>query len=180
MHLVNRDYEAMCRDYYTLEFMDRDVDTSPIAPALAAFFDDVLDQSVTQVCGVCGQGCYVVGGLWGCGHITHRPIMCWIRALPRCVGGGGGGLLWWEARCGDVDTSPIAPALAAFFDDVLDQSVTQVCVEGLGRTGVVGGEVGAFRGKKKGEKSPSPLPFSPRCCWYVHCCYSSCEPPAFP
>eukprot|EP00983_Pelagomonas_calceolata_P076752 1153553-Pelagomonas_calceolata.AAC.11 len=29
--------------------MDRDVDTSPIAPALAAFFDDVLDQSVEQL-----------------------------------------------------------------------------------------------------------------------------------
>ena len=29
--------------------MDRDVDTSPIAPALAAFFDDVLDQSVSQL-----------------------------------------------------------------------------------------------------------------------------------
>lgn len=49
VHLVNRDYEAMCRDYYTLEFMDRSVDTSPIAPALAAFFDDVLDQSVSQL-----------------------------------------------------------------------------------------------------------------------------------
>ncbi|KAG1659167.1 hypothetical protein FOA52_007548 [Chlamydomonas sp. UWO 241] len=49
VHLVNRDYDAMCRDYYTLEFMDRSVDTTPIAPALAAFFDDVLDQSVSQL-----------------------------------------------------------------------------------------------------------------------------------
>ncbi|GMH40760.1 hypothetical protein BSKO_08664 [Bryopsis sp. KO-2023] len=49
VHLVNRDYDAMCRDYYDLDFMDRSVDTSPIAPALAAFFDDVLDQSVTQL-----------------------------------------------------------------------------------------------------------------------------------
>ena len=39
----------MCRDYYTLEFMDPSVDTSPIAPALAAFFDDVLDRSVSQL-----------------------------------------------------------------------------------------------------------------------------------
>ena len=39
----------MCRDYYTLDFMDRSVDTSPIAPALAAFFDDVLDRSVSQL-----------------------------------------------------------------------------------------------------------------------------------
>jgi len=29
-----RDYEAMCRDYYTLDFMDPSVDTAPIAPAL--------------------------------------------------------------------------------------------------------------------------------------------------
>jgi len=49
VHLVNRDYDAMCKDYYVLEFMDRSVDTSPIAPALAAFFDDVLDQSVSQL-----------------------------------------------------------------------------------------------------------------------------------
>ena len=41
--------QAMCRDYYTLEFMDPSVDTSPIAPALAAFFDDVLDRSVSQL-----------------------------------------------------------------------------------------------------------------------------------
>jgi len=49
VHLVNRDYEAMCKDYYTLQFMDTSVDTSPIAPALAAFFDDVLDASVSQL-----------------------------------------------------------------------------------------------------------------------------------
>jgi aarF domain-containing kinase len=45
VHLVNRDYEAMCRDYYTLDFVDPGVDTSPIAPALAEFFDDVLQAS---------------------------------------------------------------------------------------------------------------------------------------
>lgn len=39
----------MCRDYYTLEFMDPSIDTSPIAPALAAFFDNVLDQSVSKL-----------------------------------------------------------------------------------------------------------------------------------
>jgi len=42
VHLVNRDYLAMCEDYYELDFMDRSVDTRPIAPALANFFDDVL------------------------------------------------------------------------------------------------------------------------------------------
>eukprot|EP00210_Caulerpa_lentillifera_P001158 g1114.t1 len=45
VHLVNRDYLAMCQDYYELDFMDRSVDTTPIAPALANFFDDILDQS---------------------------------------------------------------------------------------------------------------------------------------
>lgn len=49
VHLVNRDYEAMCRDYYTLEFMDPSIDTSPIAPALARFFDNVLENSVAQL-----------------------------------------------------------------------------------------------------------------------------------
>ncbi|GBF89170.1 aarF domain-containing protein, chloroplastic [Raphidocelis subcapitata] len=49
VHLVNRDYEAMCRDYYTLQFMDPSVDTAPIAPALQAFFDDVLEASVSEL-----------------------------------------------------------------------------------------------------------------------------------
>ncbi|GIL77467.1 hypothetical protein Vretimale_2971 [Volvox reticuliferus] len=49
VHLVNRDYDAMCKDYYTLQFMDPSVDTAPIAPALAAFFDDVLQSSVSQL-----------------------------------------------------------------------------------------------------------------------------------
>jgi hypothetical protein len=46
---ASRDYEAMCRDYYTLQFMDPSVDTRPIAPALQAFFDDVLESSVSEV-----------------------------------------------------------------------------------------------------------------------------------
>lgn len=49
VHLVNKDYVAMCQDYYKLEFMDPSVDTSPIAPALAEFFDDVLGSSVSQL-----------------------------------------------------------------------------------------------------------------------------------
>jgi hypothetical protein len=43
VHLVNRDYDAMARDYYALDFLDRSVDVRPIVPALAAFFDDVLE-----------------------------------------------------------------------------------------------------------------------------------------
>ena len=49
VHLVNRDYEAMARDYYALEFLDESVDVAPIVPALAAFFDDVLEASVEEL-----------------------------------------------------------------------------------------------------------------------------------
>ena len=49
VHLVNRDYEAMARDYYALEFLDESVDVTPIVPALADFFDDVLDASVEEL-----------------------------------------------------------------------------------------------------------------------------------
>jgi hypothetical protein len=41
--------QAMCRDYYVLKFMDPAIDTSPIAPALANFFDNVLDRSVQEL-----------------------------------------------------------------------------------------------------------------------------------
>ena len=46
---MNRDYLAMCKDYYTLQFMHLSVDTTPIAPALADLFDNVLDASVSQL-----------------------------------------------------------------------------------------------------------------------------------
>lgn len=49
VHLVNRDYEAMAQDYYALDFIDRSVDVRPIVPALADFFDDVLDASVSEL-----------------------------------------------------------------------------------------------------------------------------------
>ena len=39
----------MCRDYYALEFIDPSIDTSPIAPALAGFFNDVLDTNVSNL-----------------------------------------------------------------------------------------------------------------------------------
>ena len=41
--------QAMCRDYYTLDFVDASVDTAPIAPELARFFNDVLDSSVSRL-----------------------------------------------------------------------------------------------------------------------------------
>uniref|UniRef100_A0A7S0RXD1 Protein kinase domain-containing protein n=1 Tax=Pyramimonas obovata TaxID=1411642 RepID=A0A7S0RXD1_9CHLO len=49
VHLVNRDYEAMARDYYALDFLDPSVDVRPIVPALANFFDDVLTASVSEL-----------------------------------------------------------------------------------------------------------------------------------
>ena len=48
-HLVARDYESMCTDYYRLGFVDEAVDTSPIAPYLAAFFGDVLATPVNAL-----------------------------------------------------------------------------------------------------------------------------------
>eukprot|EP00898_Chlorokybus_atmophyticus_P006220 jgi/Chlat1/659/Chrsp103S08594 len=44
VHLVNRDYEAMARDYYKLDFLAPEVDTAPIVPALRGFFEEVFRQ----------------------------------------------------------------------------------------------------------------------------------------
>lgn len=49
VHMVNRDYEAMARDYYALDFLSRDVDVSPIVPALRNFFDDALNYTVSEL-----------------------------------------------------------------------------------------------------------------------------------
>ncbi|GAA0160369.1 hypothetical protein LIER_16940 [Lithospermum erythrorhizon] len=49
VHMVNRDYEAMARDYYALDFLSPDVDVSPIVPALRDFFDDALSLSVSEL-----------------------------------------------------------------------------------------------------------------------------------
>ncbi|WVZ97898.1 hypothetical protein U9M48_043401 [Paspalum notatum var. saurae] len=49
VHLVNRDYEAMARDYYALDFLESDVDVSPIVPALKNFFDDALNATVSEL-----------------------------------------------------------------------------------------------------------------------------------
>lgn len=49
VHLVNRDYEAMARDYYALDFLSPEVDVSPIVPALKNFFDDVLTATVSEL-----------------------------------------------------------------------------------------------------------------------------------
>ena len=39
----------MATDYYKLEFLDESVDVKPIVPALANFFDDVLEASVEEL-----------------------------------------------------------------------------------------------------------------------------------
>ncbi|CAL0306184.1 unnamed protein product [Lupinus luteus] len=49
VHMVNRDYEAMARDYYALDFLSTDVDVSPIVPALRNFFDDALTYTVSEL-----------------------------------------------------------------------------------------------------------------------------------
>ncbi|XAR61487.1 Cadmium-transporting ATPase [Bertholletia excelsa] len=49
VHMVNRDYEAMARDYYALDFLSTDVDVSPIVPALQNFFDDALTLTVSEL-----------------------------------------------------------------------------------------------------------------------------------
>ncbi|KAL6978132.1 Protein ACTIVITY OF BC1 COMPLEX KINASE 3, chloroplastic [Sarracenia purpurea var. burkii] len=49
VHMVNRDYEAMARDYYALDFLSSDVDVSPIVPALRDFFDDALNSTVSEL-----------------------------------------------------------------------------------------------------------------------------------
>ncbi|CAH9090121.1 unnamed protein product [Cuscuta europaea] len=49
VHMVNRDYEAMARDYYALDFLSPDIDVSPIVPALQNFFDDALNSTVSDL-----------------------------------------------------------------------------------------------------------------------------------
>ncbi|GFY86352.1 protein kinase superfamily protein [Actinidia rufa] len=49
VHMVNRDYDAMARDYYALDFLAPDVDVSPIVPALRDFFDDALNSTVSEL-----------------------------------------------------------------------------------------------------------------------------------
>ncbi|XP_009414258.1 protein ACTIVITY OF BC1 COMPLEX KINASE 3, chloroplastic-like [Musa acuminata AAA Group] len=49
VHMVNRDYDAMARDYYVLDFLAPDVDVSPIVPALRNFFDDALNSTVSEL-----------------------------------------------------------------------------------------------------------------------------------
>ncbi|XP_023530918.1 protein ACTIVITY OF BC1 COMPLEX KINASE 3, chloroplastic [Cucurbita pepo subsp. pepo] len=49
VHMVNRDYEAMARDYYALDFLSPETDVSPIVPVLRNFFDDTLNATVSEL-----------------------------------------------------------------------------------------------------------------------------------
>ncbi len=49
VHLVNRDFEGLARDYVNLEFLDPSVDLTPIVPAFAIVFEDALGSSVSDI-----------------------------------------------------------------------------------------------------------------------------------
>ena len=72
--------QAMCRDYYVLGFVDRSVDTSPIAPELAAFFNDVLDSSVSKL----NFKVFPLGDAICRVTLTSLVIMCSFGDVPQC------------------------------------------------------------------------------------------------
>jgi predicted unusual protein kinase regulating ubiquinone biosynthesis (AarF/ABC1/UbiB family) len=49
VHLVNRDFEGLARDYVNLEFLSPDTDLTPIVPAFANVFQDTLGASVAEL-----------------------------------------------------------------------------------------------------------------------------------
>lgn len=49
VHLVNRDFEALSRDYVNLEFLTPDTDLQPIIPALSKVFNNALGASVAEL-----------------------------------------------------------------------------------------------------------------------------------
>ena len=49
VHLVNRDFEGLARDYVNLEFLSPDTDLTPIIPAFANVFQDTLGASVAEL-----------------------------------------------------------------------------------------------------------------------------------
>lgn len=72
---------------FRLEFMDPSVDTTPIAPALAAFFDDVLNDSVTQL-----------NFRWGLWWGPHSGALCApLGWHGKCAGWGFTAFFAWGA-----------------------------------------------------------------------------------
>lgn len=49
VHLVNRDFEGLARDYVKLEFLTPETDLTPIIPALANVFNNALGASVAEL-----------------------------------------------------------------------------------------------------------------------------------
>ncbi|MFB2920161.1 ABC1 kinase family protein [Aerosakkonema funiforme] len=49
VHLVNRDFEGLARDYVKLEFLTPDTDLTPIIPAFASVFNNALGASVAEL-----------------------------------------------------------------------------------------------------------------------------------
>ena len=49
VHLVNRDFEALARDYVKLDFLTPDVNLQPIVPALANVFGNALGATVAEL-----------------------------------------------------------------------------------------------------------------------------------
>ncbi len=49
VHMVNRDFESLVKDYVKLEFLTPDTDLAPIVPALANVFGNALGASVAEL-----------------------------------------------------------------------------------------------------------------------------------
>ncbi len=49
VHMVNRDFEGLAKDYVKLEFLTPETDLTPIVPALASVFNNALGASVAEL-----------------------------------------------------------------------------------------------------------------------------------
>jgi predicted unusual protein kinase regulating ubiquinone biosynthesis (AarF/ABC1/UbiB family) len=49
VHLINRDFDSLANDYVKLEFLDADVDLTPIIPAFSEVFSEALTSSVSEI-----------------------------------------------------------------------------------------------------------------------------------
>lgn len=49
VHMVNRDFEGLAKDYVKLDFLTPDTDLTPIVPALASVFNNALGASVAEL-----------------------------------------------------------------------------------------------------------------------------------
>jgi predicted unusual protein kinase regulating ubiquinone biosynthesis (AarF/ABC1/UbiB family) len=49
VHLINRDFDSLANDYVKLEFLDADVDLTPIIPAFSEVFSEAMTSSVSEI-----------------------------------------------------------------------------------------------------------------------------------